>query len=106
MSRLNKLLQTDLRAVDQFAVGADWKSFDARIPAWLLNIVFDILREVIDFSRMTTRDGVLEFTPDKADEYRQAFEFIEEQFIYSKIMLPDGTVVLKEQGIPSGSYLT
>lgn len=39
-------------------------------------------------------------------KFRRAFDWIEDYFINTRIMLPDGTVFRKKHGLPSGSYLT
>lgn len=106
MERLQQLLGRDMESNSLTAFGLDWKTFDANMPAWLLDICFDVLEKMIDFSTMTVRDERINFTDDKASEYKRAFNFVRQNFIHTKIMLPDGTVLRKDQGVPSGSYFT
>jgi len=42
----------------------------------------------------------------KANRYKNVWKWIRFNFIYTKIMLPNGEVYTKKRGIPSGSFLT
>jgi len=43
---------------------------------------------------------------EKASQYDRVFDWVLDNFIHTKMMLPDSTVYQKHHGIPSGSFLT
>lgn len=61
---------------------------------------------MIDFTRIHTPDGIHCISEQKAERYERIFDWVIDNFINSKIMLPDGTTYIKDHGIPSGSKLT
>jgi hypothetical protein len=78
----------------------DFKKFDKTIPAWLIEIAFDILMYNIDFVHYAGY-GV-------ADARRNILMFytLRDYFINTKIRLSNGLRFKKDCGIASGSYFT
>jgi len=106
MSRLMDLINTDLEVKDWVSLTMDWSEFDVNCPAWLINDAFDIVENMIDFSKMSNLGKGFSFSEDKANQYRKAFKWIRWNFINTKIMDFDGKVYRKDHGVPSGSYFT
>nr|CAH2618892.1 RNA-dependent RNA polymerase [Racomitrium varium deltapartitivirus]CAI5383895.1 RNA-dependent RNA polymerase [Racomitrium varium deltapartitivirus] len=69
----------------------DWSEFDATCQPWEIYFAFSLLK------------SMLRFPPEEGG---QLFDFLVELFIFRKVLKPDGTLVLKDIGIPSGSYFT
>lgn len=94
MTRLRELLEWP---IDDEHVGLtmDWKGFDHSIPATYIKIAFDIVWSTYRFKNSK-----------KKFKYKRIFDYIVEYFINTRIMLGDGTVFLKNHGIPSGSAFT
>jgi len=84
----------------------DWKSFDATIPNFVVNWVFDFLIDQVDYSKFTLGSEIVEIGPAATRRMKNVFKWIKWNFINTKIMLPDGRMVRKTHGIPSGSYFT
>lgn len=91
---------------ENYRLTLDWSRFDTTLPAFLLNDVFDMLRGFISFNKMKCDDEIIEYTESKAREYERIFDWVQYNFIHTKIMLPDATTYQKHSGIPSGSFLT
>lgn len=87
------------------AVTLDWSAFDSSIPRFLIYAAFDILRSMLRFDAYSLRGETIE-GKIKSYQFKRLFDKIIKNFIYTKIMLPDGTVYQKEHGIPSGSQFT
>lgn len=68
----------------------DYPKFDTNVSRKIINFAFDVLKRL--------------FVMDYSDE--AIFEWLRDQFIYSKIVMPDGKIVEKNGGIPSGSGFT
>lgn len=81
-------------------LGVDFKCFDKDVPAWLINVAFDILKYNIDF-RHYDGHGI-----PKLPYSVRAFEYIRHHFINTVIRLPNGERYRKRAGIASGSYFT
>nr|UUG74126.1 MAG: RNA-dependent RNA polymerase [XiangYun partiti-picobirna-like virus 4] len=77
--------------VPQYGIGIDFKSFDSSPQEWLINIAFDILEQNIIFT------GEME---------KLSFEYSKYYFTHTPVVMPDGRLWRKHQGIPSGSYFT
>jgi hypothetical protein len=82
-------------------VGLDWSSFDVYPPPWLIRDAFSILRENLNFNRYQVRGA-----PTHAESLPRLWKAIVKYFIETPIRLPDGEVLKKRCGIPSGSYFT
>jgi len=107
MPRLMKVLSSSLCGHDEAAeVTLDWSQFDATIPCWLINEAFQIIWECFD-NKFAFHEGENVFGGEKMEEKnRLLFNWLREYFIKTKIMLPDGSIIMKEHGIPSGSFFT
>lgn len=94
-------LGTKLRVASyhkEWAYSLDMSQFDATISASLIHIAFKILRTWFD---------VDEVEPVTGKTVDQIFDLIEQYFIYTPIVMPDGNVYYgKDHGVPSGSYFT
>jgi hypothetical protein len=78
----------------------DFKKFDKTVPAWLIDIAFEVLRSNIDFTRYRDH-GIAD-----ARRMMTMYEYIESYFINTTIRLADGSRYRKTSGIASGSYFT
>jgi hypothetical protein len=66
----------------------DFSKYDSTIPKWIIKAAFDLIKELFDESEHKTIDWICY------------------HFIHTKLYMPDGTIVQKCKGIPSGSYFT
>lgn len=73
------------------SVGLDWKDFDIRTQGWEITDAATIVKDMIDFTQITTPDGIHHISPEKGKRYERIFDWVIDNFINSKIMLPDGT---------------
>jgi hypothetical protein len=81
-------------------VGIDFTKFDKTIPAWLVEIAFDILSLNINFYQYEEH-GVADFV-----RMLQLYTALKKYFIYTPIRLANGQRFKKTSGIASGSYFT
>lgn len=83
----------------KFAV-LDFKSFDKKVPAWLIDIAFDILLENIDLASYQDHGF--------ADARRMLimFFYTKKYFIETVVRISTGDRYKKTSGITSGSYFT
>ena len=84
----------------------DWKRFDSTLPNFVVDAVFDMLEESIAFDQMEIEGDVQLLSPSAAERLRKVFRWLRWNFTNTKIMLPDGRMLRKGHGIPSGSYFT
>jgi len=82
-------------------LAADWSSFYATVPAWLIRDAFAILRENLDFARYQFRG-----LPTDKESLPRLWKCIINYFINTPIKCPDGKVLVTNAGVPSGSYFT
>nr|CAH2618912.1 RNA-dependent RNA polymerase [Conifer deltapartitivirus]CAI5383868.1 RNA-dependent RNA polymerase [Conifer deltapartitivirus] len=69
----------------------DWSAFDASVQEWEIRYAFEILETILTFTSSVEE---------------QVWRFLIELFIYRKIACPDGALLIKTMGIPSGSCFT
>jgi hypothetical protein len=81
---------SELQSRFKWVYSLDFSAFDAKIPAYVLNDVFNILRTW------------LELDDDQVVEYNR----IVHDFIHSRIVLPDGSMWQVHRGVPSGNPFT
>lgn len=72
----------------RFWYSLDFSKFDQTVPSWLI-------RHAFSFVRMCYKN-----------EYQAQLQWIEDEFINTKIISYDGRVYSKDRGIPSGSNFT
>jgi len=83
-------------------VGLDFSSFDTSVPAWLVHVAFDILRENIEFGTWHN-----ESVPRKErQKWKNVWDAMKWYFIHTPILMPDGRMFRKYHGVPSGSWFT
>nr|QHD64804.1 RNA dependent RNA polymerase [Plasmopara viticola lesion associated Partitivirus 1] len=82
--------------------GLDFSSFDTKVPAWLIRVAFDILRQNINFE---TFDGK-PVSKNDAQKWRNVWDGMVWYFINTPILMPDGRMFRKFRGVPSGSWWT
>jgi len=87
----------------QVDVTYDWSNFDSRVPNWLIDIAFDIIGDSFDKTKWMLYDKEVEW-PDEG--YDRVWGFLRKYFKKTPIMLPNGKVVVKQHGVPSGALLT
>lgn len=76
-------------AWSNFVGSFDWSSFDSRMPAQIMSLVFKLLRRF--------------FTEVNEEHWNAMVRY----FIFTPILMPNGKVYVgKKHGIPSGSYFT
>lgn len=68
--------------------GLDFSRFDASICTKLIGLAFDVIRTWFD------------------EEYHGEIHQLENYFIFTPIVMPDGYIYMKQRGVPSGSYFT
>lgn len=73
-----------------YQVGLDFSRFDATIHAKLIQRAFWILRTWFEPS----------------EEIDKLFHQIENYFVFTPIVMPDGNIYVKRRGVPSGSWFT
>lgn len=81
-------------------LGIDFKKFDKRLPAWLIDIAFDILRRNLDFTRYQDT-GI----PDASAMHRM-YDYIRHYCINTTIRMCNGERYATSAGLASGSYFT
>nr|QJQ28886.1 RNA-dependent RNA polymerase [Botryotinia fuckeliana partitivirus 1] len=82
--------------------GIDFSSFDTKVPAWLIRIAFDILRQNIEFSTFQGKP----VSKKDAQKWRNVWDGMVWYFINTPILMPDGRMFRKFRGVPSGSWWT
>jgi hypothetical protein len=70
-------------------IGSDFSKFDQHVPSWLLYECFNILKRKY-------------FNP----KYWKEIDWIAYNFVNTQMVDPNGDIVMKHHGIPSGSYFT
>jgi hypothetical protein len=113
MKRLAKMMIDGISDANQnVEITTDWSTFDATVPNWLIDEAFEIIWDSFD-NEYTYHDPMDGSEPQLVyggkimyEKNRKLFEWIKDYFMYTPIMLPDGTVVKKMHGIPSGSFFT
>lgn len=71
-------------------IGMDVSGFDASVKPYLIGVAFSILRTWFPEDEMIDKQWSL----------------VQDYFIHTPILMPDGWVYRKHQGVPSGSYFT
>lgn len=74
-----------------YRVALDYSKFDASISRQLIQIAFRVFKTWFD---------------DDDEVAQKAMKCVLTQFIYTRIIMPDGEVYCKNRGVPSGSYFT
>jgi hypothetical protein len=81
---------SELQARFDYVYSLDFSGFDARIPAFMLNDAFQILKTWLELSV----------------EQEAVFNRVVHDFIHSRIVLPDGSMWQVHRGVPSGNPFT
>lgn len=79
-----------LQSRHEFVYALDFSAFDASLPAWLIADVFEIIRSHLEM--------------DESEE--RLFNQLVNDFIHSRLILPDLSIWQKHRGVPSGSAFT
>jgi len=74
----------------RYVYSVDWSQFDASISPSLINDMFRVVRSVLDLS----------------DRENELFWRYVNDFIHTRIVLPDGNIYQVHRGVPSGSAFT
>nr|UYL95492.1 MAG: RNA-dependent RNA polymerase [Zhangzhou Parti tick virus 3] len=82
--------------------GLDFSSFDTKVPAWLIHVAFDILKQNVDFE---TWHGESVSKRDRA-KWNNVWNGMVWYFINTPMLMPDGRMFRKYRGVPSGSWWT
>lgn len=107
MPNLLKWCLTDLRSNGWKNISIDWSQFDTTIKRQLIEIAFCIIESKIDFD-VVVKPGEDDFIlgEKKTERMKRVFTFVKNYFINTKMMLPNGKIYQKADGIPSGSTFT
>lgn len=81
---------------DKKEITLDISEFDKHIPTWLISDAFDILWNSFEQNKNRKKQA----------KKRKIFEWLKDYFINTPIMLPNGKIICKHHGIPSGSMFT
>lgn len=82
----------------EWAYSLDMSQYDASLSAQLIHIAFKILRTWFDPHEIEPVSGLT---------VKQIFDRVENYFIHTPIVMPDGNLYRgKDHGVPSGSYFT
>jgi hypothetical protein len=82
----------------RYAYSIDMSSFDASISAFLIKQAFGIIKTWFDLDQVEPVSGIT---------IREVFKHIEDYFIRTPIVMPDGNIYYgKRHGVPSGSFFT
>jgi len=83
---------------NRYAYSIDMSAFDASISKFLIKQAFKIVKSWFDLAETELETGVT---------VGEIFNTIEDYFIHTPIVMPDGNVYYgKRHGVPSGSYFT
>lgn len=98
------------------SLALDWTAFDSSIPNWLIDEAFKIIKGSFALTHKKDSSGRIRFGKRGKDDETRArrslkanrlmFKWITTNFKKTKIMLPNGVILKKMHGIPSGSFFT
>jgi len=116
LSKLISLLNACSTRSGKYSIAMDWSAFDSSIPTWLIDAAFKIVRHSYDLRYSYNPDKGIHFHKKGKDDETRAknsvkahnltLDWIQTNFKKMKIMLPNGSILKKMHGIPSGSYFT
>lgn len=75
------------------------------MPQAVIKIAFEVLRDMIDFSKIEDSDGTKINVKD-IKGHHDVFDYLVWNFINTKLTFPSGDTYRKSHGIPSGSAFT
>jgi len=87
---------------DEVLYGLDFKSFDTRVPPWMIHTAFDILHQNVDWYNWRGKPT----TKRTRQKWRNVWDGVKWYFINTCILMPDGRMFRKHGGVPSGSWFT
>jgi len=82
--------------------GLDFSSFDTKVPAWLIHVAFDILKQNVDFETWQGKS----VGKRERQKWSNVWNGMVHYFINTPILMPDGRMFRKYRGVPSGSWWT
>ncbi|WAK75565.1 MAG: RNA-dependent RNA polymerase [Partitiviridae sp.] len=88
----------------QVACVSDWSRFDKTVPSWLIYDCFEIIADMIDFSREVQADGS-DVELDEVVTLRR-FNHLVDYFVQTPLRDCKGNRYLASGGVPSGSCFT
>jgi len=90
-----------------YGVGLDFKSFDQLPRAQTIRDAFDILNDNLEHGTYwDPHSGIQIGGAGVKRRSQQAFQNIVDYFVNTPLILPNGRVIVKHIGIPSGSHFT
>jgi hypothetical protein len=105
--RIQRFLSLISDETETSGIGLDFKSFDTLRSNRLIRDAFAVLKQNIKFGYYYDKMSGLQKGRSGVDvRAEKAFDNIMEYFIHTPILLPNGRVVTKHHGIPSGSHFT
>lgn len=105
--RIQRFLSLINEDTDRCGVGLDFSSFDTLRSNQLIRDAFAVLKQNIKFGYYYDKISGLQKGRSGVDvRAEKAFDNIMEYFIHTPLMLPNGRIVTKHHGVPSGSHFT
>lgn len=112
--RISKYLSLISEDKDTYGVGLDFSSFDCFPVKDLIVDAFKILKQNLAFgSYWDPENGVVTAGVDDSRDHERVksraehgYDNLVEYFIHTPLILPNGRVVRKHHGVPSGSHFT
>jgi hypothetical protein len=93
----------DEHLTDEIELTMDWPSFDAYARNYLIDIAFDIIESSFDKDVWSLYGEDVKWGLQRWD---RVFKFLKHYFKNTRMMLPNGRVIRKARGVPSGSMFT
>lgn len=87
-------------------ITADWSGFDYHVPEWLIREAFAIIKSWFSPHGWLVNGKEVQFSEKQDAGTDRVWEFIVSYFINTPVMLPNGKVVRKSHGVPSGTMFT
>jgi len=105
--RIQRYLSLISEESGMLGVGLDFKSFDTLRNNRLIRDAFAVLKQNIKFGYYYDKMSGLQKGRSGVDvRAEKAFDNIMEYFIHTPMLLPNGRIVTKHHGVPSGSHFT
>jgi hypothetical protein len=84
----------------------DYSKYDQCLPDFLIDDVFDIIASSFDDNYVEHDGQVIYQGYTGSRQSSNLWRYLKTYFTRTKLMLPDGTVIRKKHGVPSGSGFT
>nr|UBJ26015.1 putative RNA-dependent RNA polymerase [Red panda associated partiti-like virus] len=89
LEQIRAMIKSNRKTYDYW-YSIDYSKYDSTVPNWLISAAFSIIKKFYVGNRLAL----------------ETLDYVEDFFINTTVVLPDGGVYKKSKGIPSGSYFT